>query len=79
MKNSAKSCFKYQWVLTVVELFFIWQIEIELDLKGTNNLNSLECMIRQRPAVLILNSANWMAYNNFSTSSKCSCMTFYFY
>lgn len=45
-------------MLTVVELFFIWQIEIELDLKGTNNLNSLECMIRQRPAVLILNSAN---------------------
>lgn len=45
-------------MLTVVELFFIWQIEIEFDLKGTNNLNSLECMIRQGPAVLILNNAN---------------------
>lgn len=45
-------------VLTVFEEFFIWQIEIELDLKGIHNLNSLECMIRQGPAVLILNSAD---------------------
>lgn len=57
-ERSAKSCFKYQRALTVFEEFFIWQIEIELDLKGINNLNSLGCKIRQRPAVLILNSAN---------------------
>lgn len=45
-------------MLTVPEDFFIWQIEIELDLKGINNLNSLGCIIIQGPAVLILNTEN---------------------
>lgn len=45
-------------MLTVVEEFFIWKIEIDFDLKGINNLDRLVCVLGQIPLVVIWNSAN---------------------